>query len=56
LTNRDTGGQAIKYRELKQLFGLPGVEFENVKVSRAEVRGDIVTCDRISGIDKTDCD
>jgi cell division protease FtsH len=54
LTNRDTGGQSIKYGELRRLFNLPGVNFENVRVSRAEVHGNIITRDKISGIDATE--
>jgi cell division protease FtsH len=53
LTNRDTSGLPIKYGELKRLFGLPGVTFQNVKVSRTEINGEIVTRDRVSGLDKS---
>ncbi|MBX7103169.1 MAG: ATP-dependent zinc metalloprotease FtsH [Gemmataceae bacterium] len=40
----------MRYGEYRRIIDLPGVTLRNVKVSRAEVRGDIVTRDRVSGL------
>ncbi len=47
-----TAVPALRYGEFKRLLDLPGVSFRNVKVSRAEVRGEVVTRDRVSGLEK----
>src|SRR5262245_41399976 len=52
LSARETPGQTLRYGELKRLFGLPGVSFRNVKVSRAEIHGEIITRDRKSGVEQ----
>lgn len=49
---RDAAAPTLRYGEFKRLLDLPGVSFRNVKVSRAEVRGEIVTRDRVSGLEK----
>lgn len=49
--NRESAGAAsLSYGELMQILHIndPSVQFKNVKVSPSEVRGDIVTSDKIS--------
>jgi hypothetical protein len=46
---REPVGLPLRYGELKELLGLPGVTLHDVKVSRSEIRGTISTQDRISG-------
>jgi cell division protease FtsH len=53
LSAREPPGQSLRYGEFKRLFGLPGVNFRNVKVSRAEIHGEIITRDRVSGVERT---
>ena len=50
LVQRDAAVVSLKYGELKQLLRDPGVAFQNVKVGRTEIRGDIVTRDAASGL------
>lgn len=52
LTARESAGQPLRYGELKRLFGLPGVDFRNVKVSKTEIRGEVFTRDRVSGVER----
>src|SRR5437868_4556022 len=49
---RDATAPTLRYGEFKRLLDLPGVSFKNVKVSRTEVRGEIITRDRVSGLEK----
>ncbi|MFL5329391.1 MAG: ATP-dependent zinc metalloprotease FtsH [Gemmataceae bacterium] len=50
---RENSGQPLRYGEFKKLLGLPGVTFHNLKVGKADIRGDIVTRDRVSGADSS---
>jgi cell division protease FtsH len=52
LSVRDANVLTLRYGEFKRLLDLPGVSFKNVKVSRTEVRGEIVTRDRVTGLEK----
>lgn len=52
LSARESTGQNIRYGELKRILGLPGVSFRNVKVSRADIHGEIITRDRKSGVEQ----
>jgi cell division protease FtsH len=44
----------LKYGELKQVLSDPNVTFQNVKVGRTEIRGEMVTRDAASGGDKAE--
>jgi len=49
--NREPGTITLKYGELVQMLQTsdPGVRFENLRVGRTEIRGEIVTSDPVSG-------
>jgi cell division protease FtsH len=49
--NREPSSIPLKYGELVQILQAPdpGVHFENFRVRRTEIRGDIVTTDTVSG-------
>jgi cell division protease FtsH len=49
---RDANTPTLRYGEFKRLLDLPGVTFKNVKVSRTDIRGEIITRDRVSGLEK----
>src|SRR5258708_37069313 len=51
LFNRDTSAQNIPYGKFRQMLQAEGVEFRNVKVGTKEIRGEIVTQDRVSDAD-----
>src|SRR5262245_6437672 len=48
--NREPTSIVLKYGELMQVLQAqdPGVRLQNVKVTRTEIRGDIVTTDQVS--------
>jgi cell division protease FtsH len=41
----------VAYGKFKQILNAPGVAFRNVKVAQSEIRGEIRTQDRVSGLD-----
>src|SRR5277367_5436686 len=49
--NREPSSQSIPYGKFRQMLQAPGVTFQNVKVGRNEIRGDITTQDQTSGVD-----
>jgi len=51
LFGRDTNAQLVRYGQFRQLLQAPGVSFRAVKVGRSEIRGEIITRDRVSGLD-----
>src|SRR2546423_1061597 len=51
ITHRDSGAITLRYGEFKQVLQAPGVTFRNVALRGGEVRGEMVTRDRVSGRD-----
>ncbi|VTS06124.1 cell division protein : ATP-dependent zinc metalloprotease FtsH OS=planctomycete KSU-1 GN=ftsH PE=3 SV=1: AAA: Peptidase_M41 [Tuwongella immobilis] len=54
MANRESLLQTVRYGQFRQMLGLPGVEFHNLHIGPNEIRGEIVTRDRISGYDLKD--
>ena len=54
LANREPSGVALTYGQFKQILDDPQARFQDVKVGRTEIRGRIITRDRISDGDKND--
>ena len=54
--NRDTTTQTIAYGRFRQMLQAPGVTFRNVKVGTKEIRGEIITQDRVSGAEANEAD
>ncbi len=48
LSNREPSGIVLKYGEFKQILQDPAVSFQKVKVEHSEIRGEIVTRDRVT--------
>ena len=48
---REPSSLQLRYGEFKRLLNVPGVTFRNVKVGKTEISGEIVTRDRISGLE-----
>src|SRR5436190_9665798 len=48
-TFREPSAVVLKYGEFKQVLQDPTVSFQNVHVTRAEIRGEIVSSDPVSG-------
>lgn len=46
--NRDSSGIALKYGELIQVLDDPNVSFQQVKVSKSEIRGEVFTRDLVT--------
>jgi cell division protease FtsH len=54
LANREPSGVSLTYGQFKQILDDPQVRFQDVKVGRTEIRGRIITRDRMSDGDKND--
>jgi cell division protease FtsH len=50
VVHRESSNISLKYGELKQLLNDPNVTFQNVKVGRSEIRGELTTRDAATGL------